>query len=286
MKKIFLFTLLLMYFFRNTLAQTTSYLGTPVPDYCIGSNDAPCCNNAGGYIKTFPDFAYNPERPLNRFNWILPTLKVYMPPLWGTEFPPTQTTIINPFHTGIENEALAPINFFNFGASQPKEPSKLDFFPSDGWELLSHHLGYQRDEETFASVLDNRNNPYMILYNRYTGRLRLIAAQADFAGGANTLGATIEIASPNSNIRTNYFSGVFNGGENGIHYALDQKTRVSAITQGAKPTTGRNFFHMDFQTSYDPCVCNTFSDLRIQFTKSLTTTLTLEGNKEKNLCYA
>jgi hypothetical protein len=287
MKKIFLITFLLIYFSKNIVGQIdpgnggigsgSGYAGVPVPNYCVSSDaNSPCCNNAAGHIKTFPALAYNPERPVNKFNWTLPTFKVYMPPLWGTEFPPTATTIINPFYTGIENEALAPINFFNFGTGQPHEPSKLDFRTTDGWELLSHHLGYQRDEDNFANTLDNRNNPYLMLYNRYTGRLRLIAAQGDFPGGSNTLGARIELA-PSISGSTNYFSGVLNGGENGIYYALDQKTRVSAITQGGRPAAGRNFFHMDFQTSYDPCVCNTESDLRIKFTRALNANLQMEG---------
>jgi len=50
------------------------------------------------------------------------------------------------------------------------DPKEVDVQPEDGWELLI---------KKFGTVTDPVNDPYFVLYNRYTGRLRAFILLVD-----------------------------------------------------------------------------------------------------------
>lgn len=83
----------------------------------------------------------------------------------------------NPFYE--REEYQNHFNLFNYDLSLPtaEEADKLYFHPKDGWELLHKNNGFEPDEVTkITDPLLNRVGPYFMLYNRYTGKLRVLAS--------------------------------------------------------------------------------------------------------------
>lgn len=150
-----------------------------------------------------------------------------------------------------------------------------DFYPEDGWELLSINLGYYPDGTILpapGSALPEI--PYILLYNKYKNIIRLFAT------------TTAGLLNPNQSVRVvlrfndfDRISATLNalGGE---ARSLDQVTEV--LTTGSfvrhpdlsNPLT---WFHADFPVAFDPCVCYFRSDLKVDFEFYNIATLELQG---------
>jgi len=233
---------------------------------------APCCNNDPtqpdkGIIRTDPAYGFNPEKTwVNKFNWRVSTIKPNHPAGgWNL------IEVPNPFFT--ESLGLQFLNFYNFPTYVQRTVDKLDFHPQDGWELIHRHLGYEVNEVTQTSPIDNRQSPYFILYNRYTGRLRFIGS-LNLNNTPDKILTTLSFKSY-TNVPSQ-FSALF--GKYGSNLqTLEDTTRILTIAQASAGVAGRNFFAADFETSYDPCVCNTTSDIEFSFATLDSAKLNLEG---------
>lgn len=234
---------------------------------CISDdNEQPCCN---GQISTDPrpGMAINTERPsmINHFNWMSDLYNVYLPNSFAISGGPMP--LGNPYLTN--HSYLQEINYFNF-SPEDQVKDNIDFHPEDGWELIHKYNGYEVDEVTYLS---NRElpGPHYILYNRYSGKLRIFTALSDREGNDQVV-TILSFHLPNSNFKP---SGLLSyNGE--FAYPLDQETKRLSVSQGSSFPI-MDFFTAQFPMAYDPCVCHNRSTLHIDYTGTDRVDLLLQG---------
>ena len=245
---------------------------------CISNtNTTPCCN---GIIRTDPRTAHtsNTERTgfENKFDWrAYGDYSVYHPDGgydFGTGVP---YDAWNPFYKNLSY--LKHINNYPSVAQNQSEDYKIDFHPEDGWELAHRHLGYELDETTLVTNnTDNRTGPYFILYNRYTGMLRIIASLDNLAAhqsietGIDFVDATG--TGPNKDLVHSALFGHY--GE--TTQTLDQKSG-SKVAQLSSYPENKGWWVADFSMAYDPCVCNNESKIKINFSVLDSASVTMDG---------
>ncbi len=129
--------------------------------------------------------------------------------------------------------------------------------PADGWELIKRDLGFRDDAIPTSGVL----NPYVVLYNKYTGMLRVFVAVGEQFGGYNF--AEIKLAFQGRGASKT--AGTLNK-MHGIGVALENTT-PGLSNEFASVTTylnqRRKWFMADFPMDYAPCACQFDSKLRI-----------------------
>jgi hypothetical protein len=147
---------------------------------------------------------------------------------------------------------------------------ELDMYPEDGWELVSLNLGIYPNGQVLTEMNPPQQTtfgeiPYLLLYNKQRGILRLFANS--LTGLTNNTFDAVRISlkfdtpSPSSGA-----SGLLRH-YNGKDVALDQITITDEIsTVVDHPNNSALWFHADFQVGYDPCTCWYQSDLRINLT--------------------
>jgi hypothetical protein len=129
-----------------------------------------------------------------------------------------------------------------------------DYRPEDGWELIKQEMGapFDAQSDEFISMIDH---PLFILYNKYTGVLRVFVAILKKDGGYTTSSVTLRHLDPGSPLTSvldlsaatkevplrpvDEFSGV---------------PEMSAILKYRN--TDRHWMYADFVMSYDPCICS------------------------------
>lgn len=232
--------------------------------------NAQICTEKG--ILTGPSGSYgsgvispvNPELSGNTsyFNWML------TPPITDINFrftPQAGVTkyLLSPWHVSDPN-----IDYYKFA----KGPNS-DYKPKDGWELFKVNLGRLSDDVT--QRLTPTLVPYIMLYNRYTGTLRLFGyldRQSDYNQMVITLSYDTYTASNGLNV-----SALLSLNDK-VHQPLDSKTGVKemkAITNYAN--NQYIFFWADFPMAYDPCVCQYKSNLSVRFKAVSTADVTVKG---------
>jgi len=208
------------------------------------------CDTIG--IHTTPSEAINPQKPsaVNKFNWIVsPSFSKY----WfypGTGGGPPYT-IYCPFY-----DTYAGLNYGGL-----IQGTNSDYYPEDGWELFKYNLGRLDDDTTLrvhAPVV-----PYIMLYNRYTGIMRLFAVLYDPLNEYKTVAIHVYELTPNSN---GLNASAFLNLHGMLAQPLDQETSTTSIML---PTPFSNeqyrFFWADFTVGYDPCVCHYRSTINVDF---------------------
>lgn len=131
----------------------------------------------------------------------------------------------------------------------------------NGWELIGVNLGYYPDGTPFASEFNDF--PYIILYNKYSGILRVFGL---LGPGFSVFDTDINAVVISLNFDNDFdFNGMFRLSE-GYDKTLDQPTeinRMASVTQ--HPNTNGRWFSADFQMAYDPCVCYYRSQIEFNF---------------------
>lgn len=170
-----------------------------------------------------------------------------------------------------------PIQLSNMQYNQQmvalKNPQQLEYYgyiyngeelsPNNGWELLLFNIG------TYANLTTNLTAeipdiPYIVLYNRYTGIIRVFANYGSgyLPSGISFDAVKVTIKMDESSINKNGLLRLANG----IDQTLDQNTNITQIVTIAKhPNAPGKWFSSDFQITYDPCICYFPSDMRINF---------------------
>lgn len=134
---------------------------------------------------------------------------------------------------------------------------KLDF-PKDGWELMKRDLGYSDS----GTPVTGTRNPYVILYNKRTGMLRVFTAIGDLFNSYQF--AEIKLLF-NSN-GSSHKSATLNRME-GIGTALlDTPPGATDMFASIAPFLNykSKWFMADFPMEYDPCACQFDSKLKIE----------------------
>ncbi|PCJ62786.1 MAG: hypothetical protein COA58_16620 [Bacteroidetes bacterium] len=148
-----------------------------------------------------------------------------------------------------------------------KTLNEHDWHWEDGWELMFLNTGrYPNGQEIQVSNdiwgpqgLPHNNAPYFMLYNKYTGKLRVFSNLYAPIGTWDDVKLTIGYHNKNSD---DIVSGVFRHVEN-YDTPLDQKTRGKAISTYHKDesNSSNKWFVSEVQLGYDACVCDNPSSL-------------------------
>jgi hypothetical protein len=175
--------------------------------------------------------------------------------------------------------------FLNKPSNSPL--ADFDFAWEDGWELMYMNTGYFPNGDVYHDPTQNSNPmvaaaiplqhakvPYIILYNRYSGKLRT------FFNIYAELGSFDDIKLDMGYINTpatDDVSGMFRHG-NGYDTPLDQQTATHAFsTSFVNGNNNQQWFMADAQLGYDPCVCNYASEFRFKLQGLDSTRISLYG---------
>lgn len=160
-----------------------------------------------------------------------------------------------------------------------------DYHWEDGWEVLHVGLGFypngepiqnavpQRAYPLASNVPSNPRVPYIILYNRYRGVMRVFMNLFTPFGGYSDIRVRLEFEdeSPSG------LSGILRSLE-AFDRPLDQTTNVK-LQESYNPNAGgaNRWFSADFQLAYDPCICGKNQEWKFTLNGVETFTLDLEG---------
>lgn len=157
----------------------------------------------------------------------------------------------------------------------------------NGWELLLLNIGSFPNLDPLPNS-DYADIPYIVLYNKYKGIIRLFANYGNgyISTQASIDAMRIELTFASNINGQNVLNGMFRL-NSGKDVSLDQNTNnkvMSAITY--HPNAANKWFSCDFQVAYDPCVCYYPSSLQINFFAVENQDLELHGRQisiEQNL---
>jgi len=147
------------------------------------------------------------------------------------------------------------------------DPVIKDFLPADGWELLSRNFG---------SSAQGINNPYFMLYNRYTGIIRVFANLRNSGNvSANIASVTLGFGGDRRTALFNQLGEATNAVSNFEKYA-----RTAATNEYVNSGVNDNYFWLwaDFVSLYDPCTCGVESELILEIRLITETEVNLSVN--------
>jgi hypothetical protein len=172
--------------------------------------------------------------------------------------------MLSPFNTGVSNSSA-----YNAAFNSPSVLDR-DYKWIDGWELLWINTGRTPDGiEMFTTVprspLPNpqsaapTNIPYIVLYNKYKGVIRLFANVWFDATSRRYQTVSVALKFEEANV-----NGMLRH-TGSYDTPLDQKT-THAYIQGpsSHPINADEWMLADFQVGFDPCVCK-FNNTNLQF---------------------
>ncbi|MDB5271969.1 MAG: hypothetical protein JWO58_336 [Chitinophagaceae bacterium] len=202
----------------------------------------------------------------------------------------SEYTLYSPF-SDLNNSIYAD---FLFGPN-PDNNTVMEVFnkPEDGWELVKRDMGYFWDvngniSPTKKISAGNQSVAYILLYNKYSSVLRVIATLTGTVSVAS-IGEQVQIQLSfiNGNQTVNWKpTGLFNyynqtiGTDGKLHnvvQTLDMPSSLSNIISTAYWEGNGHWFFSDFQMAYDPCACRNPSALRVDFVASSAATISLSG---------
>lgn len=210
----------------------TIYIG--ILSFLLVQNSAlsQCITNG---ISTNPDFPINNQLPSKKnlyFDWRLSNYS-------NNSTCQLLTQIESPFYKIDNLEILR---------------ASKDMMPEDGWELIRREFGYTDANTTKP---ESPEHTYLILYNKYTGILRILlktCRMADYTGAKITL--KFDATTTFQSALMDFTSSI---------RALDQTHISSPKAQSFSPFVNdrTKWFYADFPIAYDPCTCNYKSKINI-----------------------
>jgi len=240
---------------------SNSTAGTQAPFITATNPDLPLSPDAGGMI--------------NNFDWRSQTYKLR----YKANGTAVAETVNSPFFNNYpEFKGISA----QYNASG-KHLGGEDNNPYSGWELIKADLGYKNDGSEIA-VNNLRAEPYMILYNRYRGKLRVFV-YLNNNSIANNYKLTLSVAN----------LGMYGDNGNGTNGKYKPPFLWSSYLQG-KPlddialtapdyykaqqlnsTSSGRFYYTDFQMNYDPCVAFFESAIQVKVDKLTQGTMSIVG---------
>jgi hypothetical protein len=220
----------------------------------------PPCPSTG--IRTDPQAPYHPDpTKTNNFNWYQGTL--YSGRQYALNSPAiNQTSIWLPW------EQPNNVNMERILGKRDK--------PTDGWELVRRDLGF----DNANNPIPGTRNPYIILYNKYQGMLRVFVAVGDRRNDYQF--AEIKL--------------VFSDAANKKAGTLNRQMALGVALEDTEPGLAGEFaavatylndsgmwFMADFPMDYDPCVCLFDSKLKVSVRLIEQANVRLEGESKGNL---
>ena len=213
-------------------------------------------------LRTDPGNFFNPEHPnlATPFNWLAPGTDQYRVN-WNLNQVPVETVMPTPFSLAANNPPLG------FKKTSPDKNA-------DGWELIKMEMGYNDDGSRRATC----KNPYVILYNKYLGTLRVYYAIGHQNNEHQFSRLTLNFENDGS---VQYKTGLLNR-LSAIGVPLENTNSnvgdgsAFAVVNKFSNNVG-DWFMADFPMDYDPCTCLHESKLKIEVNLISSSKITLSG---------
>lgn len=213
-------------------------------------------------LRTDPRNFFDPEHPnlAVPFDWLAPGADQYRVN-WNLNQIPVETVMPTPFSLAANNPPL------DFKKTTPDKSA-------DGWELIKMEMGYNDDGSRRATC----RNPYVILYNKYLGTLRVYYAIGHQTNDHQFSRLTLNFENDGS---VQYKTGLLNR-LTAVGVPLENtNNRVGdgnafAVVNKFSNNVG-DWFMADFPMDYDPCTCLHESKLKIEVNLISSSRITLRG---------
>lgn len=209
----------------------------------------------------------NPARYMNGLDWNSLTGI----PLTNMEF---AGVTLNQMSSICSNQLLGGYYRYLYDGASVNSRAHL---PVEGWELLLVNVGRYPDNITALESVKYKSLPYIVLYNRYRGLIRVFVGMGpdkNIHENADALAVTLSFISNSGN---NNMTGLLRLYE-GHDKSLDQTTDVIHAQSVSKAvSTQVDWASCDFQIAYDPCTCSIPSMLSLTFTHIKQQELSLYG---------
>ncbi len=262
----------------------------------------------GKGISTNPANPINPEMDLLFSNKINPWLNSFNIGLNnGASFSPiplNKNAVWNiPGWSPTQTQDYQMVNPFSFNMpgeysylQQPTNPIGMrDFNWQDGWELLWMNTGYYPNQSTtnhngniniydvnriypYVSNPAHSRYPYIILYNKYRGTMRMFGKVLEDQGSFQNVQLVLKFPSPPPGVTQTQATGIFRH-LNGFDLPLDKPTEITNYSAANKNDNNSTIWtSSDVQLGYDPCICNHKSELEMRFVTFDTWDVNLYGH--------
>ncbi len=229
------------------------------------------CDEQG--ITTDPNNPINPEGEpfLNDgdFNWLNEGL-------WPYRGPSDWEDVLNPF----DDSGNPNIDYI----SVPVEIR--DNKPEDGWELVTYRLGYKYLENPLeipsqvpSSAEYGVSHPSFILYNKYTGLLRVLIFLNRSYLNADYQTANI-LLKHEAELQGQLQNALFSFSEPIVSSLDNFKTQLQFMSANIVNVDNGIWLIGDFPMAYDPCVCNFSTNLNVTSNLIKKADINLEGTVE------
>lgn len=246
---------------------------------CYGNDPSgSCCN---GIINTDVPYKINTERPALTNNWDW-TATDFANSMTSSQF--NQATVKNPYYelNGINRDAIWGKYFPQTSWASLKPDSFPNLNPRRGWQLISYNFGKDYLGNTYTSTNDLKD-PHFMIYNKYTGQLRLLFTVENNGGTFNSV--NIYLGFPQTGNNTNGVGGNPSGNILGSGLFSMYKDPIQTLDEVSNPWVvspapangGTQWSVADYTLQYDPCVCNNNSELKFIFQNFATQSIELSG---------
>lgn len=243
---------------------TTNFFSYSQSEYCFENPIT---------ISTHWDSYNNTDEYPNDFNWTEEFFEMYL------RYSPNSPEFVkSPYY--VQSNTLYSDNVWHL--RQTTDPTKKDFLPEDGWELLYKEFGECCTESQRVDY------PFFILYNRYRGTMRVFLMVKELEEDAFDA-AMVKVRWKNgSNRKTALFQHVRRTSAP-IH-KFDQFKEFSTPNK----YLNKDYFwlYADLGMAYDPCTCDQPDDvqlgdskLELQFSVINSVAVDLEGDITGNIFY-
>jgi|688.fasta_scaffold00973_20 hypothetical protein len=139
-----------------------------------------------------------------------------------------------------------------------------DRMSKDGWELIKYDLGFNENGTPKGTTT---RNIYVVLYNKFTGVLRVFVAVNEIVA-FNGVQISIRFA---EGVQSNLLSNAAK------IFALDKFERTDTIKSVAEYRPSK-WAYADFNVTYDPCTCNSNSKITIGVKYIVNSTVSFNGS--------
>ena len=254
------------------------------PPVSIGNTDPICdCHPIGPFLTTWPGHTIGTGFQTNTWDWTNERWPCYNSNDYANES--SSNCGNNDLCSSIGPQCGLTSPFFQqtqLNTTGMAAGCYSDFLPSDGWELVRKDFGHLSDGTDNPVKADA---PYVILYNRFSGRLRVIGAWSG-NGAHQTMDINIQFLDPdfwsNNGLDVSCYntSGLFAHYNDASPTLIDNALPYSHIytTPAIFPSADYSFFYGDFQMAYDPCTCLFESGLQVYFKFVDQLNVNLQGN--------
>jgi hypothetical protein len=178
---------------------------------------------------------------------IAPTINVWdwRQTLWEWYFPNQATG--QTVSTMLENPYWATPNMINANIIDLANTLNKNYDPVDGWELLQRQMGS-------PGVYSNgKLNPFVLLYNKYTGTIRVFI---NITNSSRAKTALVKLRFQNGSPQTALLSSNTAVAESIRDYGLNKELMMPNDYSNAGNNNGTYWVFADFQVAYDPCTCS------------------------------